>query len=706
MFVRLGRLCVRRRRLVVVLWLLAFVGIGMWAPKLASTLKPGGFEIRGSESEAVRSLVAERFSGEAPSGLVIVIQADAADAESARRDVDRAAATLTRVTRDFDEIVLGVDPPLIAPDGRTGIVQVGMRHGIDQTLPKLPPLLDALNREPVSGVHVGITGGSAVFHDFDTVNEADLRRAEVIQIPLVLLVLVLVLGSLVAAGIPIVSTAISLAVTMGLLVAAARMLDMSIYVRNIVALVGIGVCVDYALFIVRRFREERDMGRDRDAAVEVTMATAGRAVFFSGLTVAVAVAGLFAVNLPIFTAFAIGSIAVVVVAVTCALTFIPSVLAILDHRVGALPVRRRRRRTVNIAETPMARWAEAVMRRPWTCLIAGSVILVLLATPALALEFGSSGSTSLPRDVPSIRAAAVIADLGGAGAVAPIRIVVDGREDSPTDATVRAVSRAAATDTDVLTTRAHRWSDDERAAVFEVISRYDEDDPRSHELVSRLRDTLAAPNGVVVLVGGAPAQNLDFNRTVGESLPRVIGLVMILTFCVLVVLFRSLLLPLKAVVMTLLSVLATYGVLVIVFQWGVGASLLGFESLGHVTAWVPPFLFSIMFGLSMDYEVFLLTRVREGRDVLGDDRRAVAWGLARSGAIITAAAAIMLVVFLCFLTNRLIPIKETALGLAVAIFLDVTIVRLLLAPAFMVLAGRWNWWLPKWLDRLLPRAIH
>lgn len=680
----------------------------MWAPKLASTLKPGGFEIRGSESEAVRALIAERFSDVAPSGLVIVIQADATAGTVARRDVLHAATALTRAARGFDEIVLDVDPPIVAPDGRTGIVQIGMRHGIDQTLPKLPPLLDALNDEPVSGVRVGITGGSAVFHDFDTVNETDLRRAELIQIPLVLLVLVLVLGSLVSAGIPIVSTAMSLAVTMGILVAAAKTLDMSIYVRNIVALVGIGVCVDYALFIVRRFREERDGGRDRDDAVEITMATAGRAVFFSGLTVAVAVAGLFAVNLPIFTAFAIGSIAVVVVAVTCALTFIPAVLAILDHRVSALRVGRRRRRPEpqNVAASPMARWAEAVMRRPWTCLLTGTAVLVALAAPALVLEFGSSGSTSLPRDVPSIRAAAVIADLGGAGAVAPIRVVVDARETTPDDTSVGGVIRRAEADADVLATREHRWSDDGRAAVFEVMSRYDEDDPRSHQLVERLREVLPGPGGTTVLVGGAPAQNLDFNRTVGESLPRVIALIMVLTFLVLMVLFRSILLPLKAVVMTLLSVLATYGVLVIVFQWGVGASLLGFESLGHVTAWVPPFLFSIMFGLSMDYEVFLLTRIREGKDVLGDDRRAVAWGLARSGAIITAAAAIMLVVFLCFLSNRLIPIKETALGLAVAIFLDVTIVRLLLAPAFMVLAGRWNWWLPKWLDRLLPRAVH
>ncbi len=677
----------------------------MWAPKLSTTLKPGGFEIRGSESEHVRLLISERFSNEAPSGLVVVLQATAPEAARATEDIRVAAETVRETAEQHPEIVGSIDPPLISPDGRTGVVQIGMRYGIDQTLPKLPPLLDALNDAPVRDVTVGVTGGSAVFHDFDQVNASDLRRAEALQIPLVLLVLVLVLGSLVAAGVPIASTAISIAVTMGILVAAARTIDMSIYVRNIVALVGIGVCVDYALFLVRRFREEKDAGRPRTEAVEVTMATAGRAVFFSGLTVVVAVAGLFAVNLPIFTAFAIGSIAVVVVAVTCALTLIPAVLAVLDGRINALRIGPRRPPRP-VEESRMGRWAETVMRRPWQFLIGGSAVLLALAVPALFLEFGSSGSTSLPPDAPSIRAAAVIADLGGAGAVAPIRVIVDGDDGAPSDAAVRAVIADASRDPDVVATREHRWSDDGRAAVFEVIARYDEDDPRSHDLVARLRESLTSPPGSTVFVGGAPAQNLDFNTTVGTSLPRVIALVMVLTFAVLVVLFRSVLLPLKAVVMTLLSVLATYGVLVVVFQWGVADSLLGFENLGHVTAWVPPFLFSIMFGLSMDYEVFLLTRVREGRDLLGDDRRAVAWGLARSGAIITAAAAIMIVVFLCFLSNRLIPIKETALGLAVAIFLDVTIVRLILAPAFMVIAGRWNWWVPRWLDRILPKPVH
>jgi RND superfamily putative drug exporter len=255
--------------------------------------------------------------------------------------------------------------------------------------------------------------------------------------------------------------------------------------------------------------------------------------------------------------------------------------------------------------------------------------------------------------------------------------------------------------------RKPKVADDGTAQLIDVIPAFGEDTTQAQDLVARIERQIVPSTPSLgsarVLIGGAASQNRDFNDTVAHNLPRVIALVMLLTFIVLVILFRSILLPLKAVIMTLLSVFASYGVLVMVFQWGWGDGLLGFHNLGHVTSWVPPFLFSILFGLSMDYEVFLLTRVREHYDLHGDDRAAVAWGLSRTGGIITAAAAIMIVVFLSFLLNRLIPIKESSLGLAVAVFLDATIVRIILVPAFMRIAGKWNWWLPRWLDRILPR---
>jgi RND superfamily putative drug exporter len=251
------------------------------------------------------------------------------------------------------------------------------------------------------------------------------------------------------------------------------------------------------------------------------------------------------------------------------------------------------------------------------------------------------------------------------------------------------------------------YSDDGTIASIRVFPKHDDDSQEAQDFVARIESEIAprvpSLDGKQILIGGGASQNRDFTGTVASNLPKVIGLVMLLTFLVLVILFRSIVLPLKAVVMTLLSSLAAYGVLVMVFQYGWGDSLLGFEHLGHVTNWVPPFLFSILFGLSMDYEVFLLSRVREHRERYGDERAAVAWGLARTGYIITAAALIMIVVFMSFFVNRLIPIKESALGLAVAILIDATLVRILLVPAFMRVAGRWNWWLPGALDRILPR---
>ncbi len=441
----------------------------------------------------------------------------------------------------------------------------------------------------------------------------------------------------------------------------------------------------------------------------VTSATSGRAIFFSGLTVIVALAGMFAVGVPIFTGFAIGTIAVVGVAVAAALTLVPAVLAAfgdrifrwdLGGRLGRVRARRERSRD------RWSAWADAVMRHPWPYLLGSSAVLLALAIPALWITLGSSGAQALPTDAPSIRAADVVARQIGPGGLGPHRIVIDGGNRPPSAAGVEDLRRRIAGDREISGVGPLQVSDDGNAVLFDAVPRFSEEDRRAQDTVPRIEQSyVPQTTGLAdsrVIVGGAPAQNRDFNRTIAANTPRVIALVMILTFLVLVVLFRSVLLPLKAVVMTLLSALSAYGVLVMVFQWGWGDNLLGFEHLGHVTAWVPPFLFSILFGLSMDYEVFLLTRVREHYDVHGDDRAAVAWGLSRSGAIITAAAAIMIIVFLSFVGNRLIPLKESALGLGIAVFLDATIVRIILVPAFMRVAGRGNWWLPKWLDRILP----
>jgi RND superfamily putative drug exporter len=429
-----------------------------------------------------------------------------------------------------------------------------------------------------------------------------------------------------------------------------------------------------------------------------------------------ALAGMLAVGVPIFTGFAVGTIAVVVLMVAASLTLTPAILVSLNQRVfradlvawGRRVLRRPARHQTNDDGDFgfWGRWAAGVMRHPWTVIVVVTLILLVLASPVLVMKTGSSGVTALPPSMPSRVAASQLVAAAGPGAEDPISVVIDGGGPVP-PATIARVSTLVATDPQVSAVNPNvTYSKDRTAAVVTVYPKSNEDTSAAQDLAGRIADSFG-PQAVGagpehIYVGGAASANRDFTNAVSGRLPFVIGLVMILTFIVLMILFRSLVLPLKAVVMTLLSVLASYGVLVAVFQWGWADRLLGFTHLGHVTSWVPAFLFSILFGLSMDYEVFLLSRVREYRDRGGSDTDAVAFGLARTGRIITTAALLMIIVFLSFLSNRLIPLKELSLGLAVAIFLDATLVRLLLVPAFMRLAGKWNWWLPKPLERIIP----
>ncbi len=687
------------------IWAVLAIALGVFAPRLDEVLTPGGFEIGGSDSRELPALTRRHFSGEFPSGLTAVIQVNAPPERTA--PVLRKAADRVRVVALAAQPLVGsVGELRVAPGGRAGVVLIGLTKSLDEVLQEIDPLLAGLRAAGSADATVRVTGGAAVFRDFDAVNEADLQRAEMVQVPVVLAILLLVMGSVLSSLIPLIASAVAMVATLGALWFAAKGLDLTIYVKNIVPLVGIGVSIDYSLFIVMRFREQLAAGDDVAAAVMHTVATSGRAVFFSGLTVVVALSGMLAVGVPIFTAFAIGATTVVAFAVATALTLVPAALAILGRRLTPRTIAPR---TVGrLRGEGLERWARLVMRRPWTFLVTGVAALIVLAVPTFDLRMGSSGSSAIPAEMPSIQAARVIAGVAGPGAVAPIRVLVEHGDVTEPDALVARLRSELGRDRSVVATTAPRRSDDGSYSLFETISRFHEDDERSQALVERMRHTILpaalAGSGGHVLVGGGPAQNLDFIEAVSNALPIVIAIVMALTFLVLVVLFRSIVLPLKAVAMTLLSALAAYGVLVAVFQWGWLAGAIGVRPLGHVTAWVPPFLFSMLFGLSMDYEVFLLTRIRERLDAGGDQREAIAWGVGRSGRIITAAAAIMVAVFLSFVTNRLVPVKEAALGMAVAVLIDATLVRIVLVPAFMAIAGRWNWWLPAWLDRLLPAS--
>lgn len=722
-FARLGRWSGRRRRLVITVWIVLFAALAAFAGQLEKQLKPGGFEIAGATSEEARLIVQREFTDAFPTSVTVVVSSDTLRPGDPAFDAvvaDAARAVLADRPLVGGAVTPQQDPGLAFPDGGVALVQVGLTKNVDDALKDVKSVIEAAESAQTPDVEVGVTGGPAVFEDFNQVNKEDLVVSEVIQVPFLLLVLVIFFGSVIAAGIPIGATIIAIATTMGGLYFLAQVLDLSIYVQNVVLLIGIGVGIDYSLFVASRFREELRAGRDPLDAAAVTGGTAGKAIFFSGLTVAVALAGMFAVGVPLFTGFAIGTIAVVFMAVAVGLTFTPAVLVALGPKLFKWDLRRGFVRAIGRTPRPpvadlvgqgfWVRWANWVMRRPWTVLITTSVVLLALAAPALNMKVGSSGITALPSDTPSREALATIETVAGPGAASALQVVATGLPDAAAerDAALGELREIIARDPQALSVgQTPQLSRDGRTAIITVIPRTGDDSDEAQDLVGRIADDyvpqVGALDGVQVEVGGGASQNRDFTEKTAGNLPLVIGLVMVLTFIVLVVLFRSIVLPLKAVLMTLLSVLASYGVLTLVFQEGWLDGFLGFEHLGHVTNWVPAFLFSILFGLSMDYEVFLLSRVREHRDRGASDTEAVAAGLARTGRIISAAATIMVIVFISFLTNRLIPIKELALGLAVAVFLDATLVRLLLVPAFMRLAGKWNWWLPGPLDRILPR---
>jgi uncharacterized membrane protein YdfJ with MMPL/SSD domain len=723
-FARLGRWSGAHRRWVIAVWIVLFVVMAVFAGRLGGRLSQGGFEISGSTSKAANAVIAKKFTNEFPANMTVVLSSPTLSPSDPAfvAAIDKTAAA---VKEAGGSVVGGVvtptqDPQLAYPAAHTALIQVGLTQAIDQVLAHTKPIIDAANKQSTSDVTVGVTSGPAIFTDFNTVNTHDLAISESIQVPLILLVLVIFFGSLWAAGIPVVVTVIGLLTTLGALYFVAGAMSLSIYVQNVVPLIGIGIGVDYSLFIVNRYRDELKAGFDPLDAAAITIGRAGKAIFFSGLTVAVALAGMLAVGVPIFTGFAVGTISVVVVLVAASLTFTPAVLVALQKRLfrwdAVALVRRIFRRPPRREITDdgdfgfWGRWANGVMRHPWPVLIIVTIALLVLASPVLVLKTGSSGVTALPTSVPSRVAAAALVKAAGPGAEDPISVVVDGTtaDQKSTRMVADKLREIVAPDPQVSAVGPKNTvSTDGSAVVVTVYPKSSEDSQAAQDLAGRIADTygpqaLAGSTAARIYVGGAASANRDFTDAVAGRLPYVIGLVMILTFIVLTILFRSLVLPLKAVVMTLLSVLAAYGVMVAVFQWGWADSFLRFDHLGHVTNWVPAFMFSILFGLSMDYEVFLLSRVREYRDRGGSDTDAVAFGLARTGRIITTAALLMIIVFLSFGSNRLIPLKEMSLGLAVAIFLDATLVRLLLVPAFMRLAGKWNWWLPAWMDRIIP----
>ena len=743
---RLGAFTVRRRWWVIGAWVVLLAVMASFASGLTGRLGSGGFEVPGSQSLAVQRDLEQRFANQFPTTALITVHDDTRTVDDpAIRAVVEGIATRVQAVPNVggvESFVSSGSPAFVSPDRRTTYLVAGLSGDQNTQLDTVPEVAAAAREGVPAGVEVE-TGGAAAFYErMNEISRHDLEQAERVSFPITLVVLLLAFSSLVAAGLPIMLALVSLGVTLGVLYFLAGITDMNVYVTNTASIVGIGVGIDYALFVVTRFREELRRGRSVAEAVPVTLATSGRAVALSGATVIVALAGMFLVDIQAFRSMAIGSMSVVAVAVLAAITLLPAVLSLVGHWVDRLRIPVLRPRATE-GEGFWHRWAIRIMRRPWAFTAAALAVLLVLAVPFAGIRLGQPGSSILPADESPRLATERLAAEFGAGVTGPMEILVDTPGGAGTQANLERVDRLtralqgdeAAASVQSLTSVLPRadldaytrlyasglngvdpklapavaglanWDRGADLARITVVTREEPESEAAEGLLDRVRDELVPAAGLAgqARVGGATALNVDLAREISGQLPVVVLSVLALSFVLLAMAFRSLVLPLQAIAMNLLSVGAAYGLIVATFQWGWGESLLGFTSEGHIEVFVPLFLFSILFGLSMDYEVFLLSRIREEYLRTGDNELAVARGLESTARTITSAALVMVTVFAAFAAGRLVPFKEMGFGLAVAVLIDATLVRTILVPAVMRLVGRWNWWMPAWLDRWLPR---
>jgi uncharacterized membrane protein YdfJ with MMPL/SSD domain len=717
--IRLAGFLARRRRLVVAVWIAIVAASLPLAARQTEHLTGGGFDVPGSESKAVAEAMQGVFAREA-TGVAVLLQA------SPRASGAERAVAVRRVRREVAAIEDIALPPPVARRGELQLRRgdralLPLSSGVsqDELVDPAVDLREALDPGTAAGgVTFYLTGQATVWAGMQELSKEDLAKAEASGFPIVALILLVVFGSLAAAALPLTLGFVSVIVTGALIYFLSLQMSTSVFVTNMASMIGIGVAVDYSLFILARYREERRDGRDCEEARAEALATSGLAVAFSGIAVIVSLAGLWMVDNQALRSMALGAMTVVAVSILTATTLLPALIALLGDRVmpGGLVARAlgffkhsvfRRPRAVPTAESPgpgfWDRWARRVMARPWLAVSFSAGILLFLAAPILSLETGTNAIQQFPKESDVRVGNELVAEQLGGGAD-PVQIVssFDGAPDRAAlagfAAELRGEPGVASVSPPILAGE---------SALIEATSTAPSDSRVASAFVSRLRDSFVPASALAALatvdVGGETARTDDARAQISGSLWKIVGFVLALSFVVLMVMLRSLLLPLKAVLMNLLSIGAAFGVLVAIFQWGWLDSVLGFESLGALDTINVPLIFAIVFGLSMDYEVFLMSRIRERYLEHGDNERAVAEGLASSARTISSAALIMSCVFAVFVLTGVPSIKELGLGAAVAIALDATLVRLILVPAAMKLMGQWNWWMPSWLDRLLPR---
>ena len=759
MFAALGRFVYRRRRIIVLVWAAAFVAGLVATTHVPGELKGGGFTNPTTPSQQAQTAMQERL-GFGPARLTIVFTSPSLDARSPAFQAQVKAA-LAGIDHAAFPKLLSVqtaastgDASFISRDGQATFAVLSFDANTEQVQRMIPAVRARL--APTS-LTTYLTGDSAVYADIERISAEDLRTAESYTLPIAVFVLVLIFGTLVAAALPVIGGGMAVTVTLGTFWVLAQFVDISVFAMNVATLLGLAVGIDYSLFMVGRFREELGSGRTVAEAVEITVERAGRSIFFSGLTVVIGLLGLVVIPFMSMRSMGLGGALVVIFSVLSALTLLPALLGMLGSRVNRLRVIGRSGKEGAF----WGRWSDWVMRHPIPVLVGTLIIVLLFAWPVLHIEREIPGATALPRRSESRQGYDILQSRFDVSALSPIYVLATwtsgtralepanlrrlfeyGKRLEAMPGVARVTSVATLPGLETPAAAARFWRAVQRpagsgrpsagigfpgllqgllgaqqreaalrlrslttapgTALFQVVPKDDPSSVGAQDLAVRIRES-PPPAGMDILVGGTSTTVYDFVHILYQRFPWIIFFVVCVTAVVLLLLLRSVILPVKAVVMNVLSLLAGYGAVVWIFQDGHLEWLFGFKSSGAIDAELPVILFCTVFGVSMDYEVFLLTRMREAWDETGDNLAAVKFGLTRTGRIVTSAALIIVVVGMSFAFTSILVTKAIGVGLAVAVALDASVIRILMVPAVMRLLGRWNWWIPGWLDRRLPR---
>jgi putative drug exporter of the RND superfamily len=684
---RLGHWTATHFSAVLAAWIIVALGLGFLAPRVEKALSGAGWEASGSQSVQTRQLIDRNFKGLSSYGLMVVVHSSSQTSGDA---AFKQAITLTERTLESSPAVSTVVAPQVSRDGHTAVIQAGAAKSSNDMVRAADSLKGKLAKLGSDQVSVNLTGASGMWSDFNQANKSAMLKSEVISWPVTMAILVVAFGSLVAAGLPLMLTIIGLIAAAGSLYIGTQLLDISIWAMNFALMFALALGIDYALFVVMRFRGAFFGNKlSAEEATAVTMDTAGKAVLFSGLTVLISLTAVMLVPSPAFRSMSLGIMLAVIFVLAATLTLLPAVLAKLGPKVDRLSLPWAH--SGEHRSPRFAAWGERLWRRPWPYAIGATAVLFALALPVLGLKTGMPSIKVVPSSDHSRQGYNQVQSAFGPGATGPVQLVTTaGRAEQ-----VAAVAKRDPGIAAVMPAQNGRGG----LALVQAVPKQDPSNKAVGHTIDRLRSTL--PQGT--LVGGAVAENHDLEQALAAKTPLVIGVVLGLGFLLLLVALQAPLIAAVGVITNLLATGAAFGVARWIFQGGSLHSLLGFEPQGFLDAWGPVFFFAMIFAISMDYTVFLLSSAKEHWDhSRGDAHEAMVGGVAHSGRVIFAAAAVMVAVFFTFALSGPLPPKEMGVILGIAVLLDAFLVRLLLVPVMLRLLGRWAWYVPRWVGRVLP----